>query len=148
MEENKAEYGCILQIFTEDEHPEIITKMTGVEASYIHIKSMPKVNRETGNTIGNLTYKENVWFWKSFYEGNTWDFAVGLDTALNNILQIIISNVEQFRIIFNKYQYYRIMCYGYIYDYHIAFKLQSETIKKIDKLGIPIEFDFYSFSDE
>jgi hypothetical protein len=146
---NNTEYGCMLQIFTENEHPEIITKITGVKATHLHIKEMPKINKKTGKIIDDdLTYKENVWFWESSYEGDTWDFDIGLDPALNSILQMILSKEKEFRTAFNKYEHYRITCYGYIYDYHIVFKLQNETIKKMEMLGLPIEFDFYSFRDE
>jgi hypothetical protein len=148
MEETNAEYGCVLQIFTKDDHPNIVTEITGIEASHFRVKGMPKINRKTGNTIGNYTYRENVWFLELSHEGDTWDFSEGLDPALNKILQIILSNEEKFRAVFNKYEYYRIMCYGYIYDFHIVFKLQEETLKKMGLLEIPIEFDFYSFKEE
>ena len=139
----ETKYGCILIINTEEEHPEIVTTMTGVESTLLHVKGKTRINKKTGKELIGTQYIQNLWTLDEFAFGSEW----GLENAIHKIVNVINSNSE-FKTVFSTFKESFLRCYVYIEDYHLAFGLSPEIFHDLHKIGIPIEFDLYSFKED
>lgn len=143
---NKAKYGANLCIETEDDSPEIITKITGIDYSEIIVKGAQRFKPGSNEPIRNQFYKRNVWIYKTrkFEESTEWD----LEKSIADLLTSLNQNKEKFRDIFSIYKESYILTYLYIEDYHISFNLSANTIQELNYYGLKLVFDFYSLGEE
>ena len=139
----ETKYGCILIINTGEEHPEIVTIMTGIKATLLHVKGKPRINKKTGKELAGTQDIQNLWTLDEFAFGSVWD----LENTIRRILNLICSHSE-FKTVFSRFKESYLRCYVYVEDYNIAFGLSSEIFHDLHEIGIPIEFDLYSFKED
>jgi len=139
--DNNPKYGCVLIINTEDQHPEIVTTITGVRATSMEIKGQPRIDKKTGKERIGTQSRANLWNLDSgYFYGSEWD----LEKSISKLLNIISSNPE-FETVFSMFKKECfIRCYAYVEHYNIAFGLSSQVLYDMYKVNIPIEFDLYS----
>ena len=142
--DNKSKCGCVLIINTEEQHPEIVTKVTGVEATSLTVKGKPRINEKTGKYRPATQHVRNAWEWDPGHVyGSEWQ----IEDAICKTLDMIHSH-PSFKTVFSTFKECFIRGYAYIYDYNIVFGFSTETLHKLTEVGIPIEFDLYSFDEE
>ena len=139
--ENKSEYGCVLIINTEEQHPEIVTKMTGVKSTSLEVRGEPRIDKKTGKERNGTQGIANLWKLDtgSIY-GSEWES----EKAIRKLLDIIDSNTD-FKTVFMTFKESFLRCYAYVYHYNITFELSPIVFYDLYKIGLPIEFDLYSF---
>ena len=141
---SKSECGCVLIIYTEEQHPEIVTIMTGVKATSLEVKGKPRIDKKTGKERIGTQGIANVW---TLDPGRIYDSEWYLENAIREILDTICSNVG-FKTVFMKFKESFLRCYAYVENYHLAFGFSPEIFHDLHKIGIPIEFDLYSFDEK
>lgn len=136
----KCEYGCNLWIDTDSYHPSIVTEITQVNCTSLEIKGEYEIL--TNGRTGGI-YEKNIWSIESErrIQKNEWN----LETSIKEILSVLLANESEFMKVFSMFPNKCLLCYAYIYDYNISFRIPHETIFKINKFELPIDFDLYSF---
>ena len=138
---NKNKFKFQLVIPTQDEHPEIVTQMTGVNPTGLTVKGAPYVRPRDKKTIKGVFEKHNTWFYYSDYK--LLEDGEYLDTVISDLLDFLDLNKEQFRAVFSKYEDSYIVCCGYYYDFHFYYTLSPELTKRLNDYNILLEFDYY-----
>lgn len=143
MKKNKSE--CRLQIWTDDQLPNIVTQMTGIDATKTIVKGSEYIN-SSGQAINGVYNEKNVWILHAKkiedYEG---DFV---SAALHSLLDMLDENKDVFINVFSIFKTKSIFVSGYDYDYHQYFCLSRETIARLGQFDIDVEFDYYYFDEE
>jgi hypothetical protein len=144
--DTKTKFGADLYIGTGDDHPEIITKITGVDYSKIIVKGAPIIHGRTKAPVPGWFEKYNVWIYKSqrIEAGSEWE----LETSMQRLLATINSQREKFKELLVTYPENHLLVYLYIKDYHISYLLTEKTIQNLNYYGLTVKFDFYSLPRE
>lgn len=147
-DENKIkpdEFGCNLFIETNEEHPNVITNLLGIEASECVVKGSPRVNKKTNEIIPGNYNQRNLWVYKI----NIPEAGAGLylNSALEMMVDFLDTNKDIFLKIFNKYEKRHLLCYAYYYDFNPYFAFNKELIKRLCEYSIDIEFDTYYLAE-
>lgn len=138
------ECGCVLIINTEEQHPEVVTKMTGVKATKLFVKGEPHIDKKTGKERSGTQYLRNIWEWDpGRLYGSEWQ----IEDATCKILDMVQSN-PGFKTVFETFKKCFFRGYAYVYDFHIVVGFSPETLHKLHEVGIPFEFDLYSFKED
>ncbi len=138
----KAEYGCSLWIDTENEHPNIITELTGIEATSIEVKG-EFIVRKNGM---KKPLKQNLWglepskrFAEDEYE---------LPDCVNDIIDILDTKENEFRAVFNRFNNYKLMIYCNAYTRWIQFRIEPKILSQMAKYQLAIDFSIWSFKPD
>lgn len=140
-EPKKNEYGCTLFIDTFDDHPQIISDLSGVRASEMVIKGSNWLSPMTKKIIEGKFNKNNLWIYKIEKEYS--DVGLYLNSPLEKMLEILDSQKSTFNGILKKYPQNHILCSAYFYETNSYFKLDKNLVRKLNHYKIDIEFDIY-----
>ncbi len=141
---NEAEYGCSLWIDTEDEHPEIITKLTGIEATEIEVKGEFKITKSGKKKPLN----QNLWKLISPARISDDDNIWNLCESILDITNILDQREIEVKDALSKFDNKGIQFYANMYNYWIQFRVQPEIILKMAKYQILIDFSILSFEPD
>jgi hypothetical protein len=138
-------FGCNLYIGTEEDSPEIITKLTGIQASEIIVKGRPFMTGKPKREIPGKFNKENLWI----YEGERLMRTSGiyLNDAVHKLLTVLDAKQNIFVDLFRKYPLNHLLCYAYYYDYNPYFLFDKNLMQRLAMYNIDMEFDLYFLGD-
>jgi hypothetical protein len=144
--DTKAKFGADLYIGTGDDHPEVITKITGVDYSKIVVKGAPIIHGRTKAPVPGRFEKNNVWIYKSqrIKAGSEWE----LEISIQGLLVTLNSQRGKFKELLITYPENHLLAYLYIKDFHISYLLTEKTIQELNYYGLSVKFDLYSLPRE
>lgn len=139
---NEAEYGSSLWIDTGDEHPNIITEITGIKATEIEVKGEFIVMR---NGI-KKPLKQNLWGLKPPVHIAEDEYE--LPNCINDIIDILDSKESAFREVFGRFNNYKLLIYSNAYTRWIQFRIEPEILYRMAKYQLAIDFSIWSFEPD
>lgn len=144
--DTKTAFGADLYIGTGDDHPEIITKITGVDYSKIVVKGSPIMHGRTKAPVPGRFETNNVWIYRSqrVKAGSEWE----LETSIKEVLTTLNSQREKFKELLATYPENHLLAYLYIKDFHISYLLTEKILQDLNYYGLTVKFDIYSFDHE
>ena len=144
IDEKKNEYGCTLFIDTNDDHPEIITKLSGLVASEMILKGSNRLTPVTKEVIVGKFNENNLWIFRIEKEYGSIGFY--LNNPLEKMLDILDSQQLILIDILQNYPKNHILCHAYFYETNPYFTLDKTLIRRLSSYEIAVEFDMYCLS--
>lgn len=139
-----AKYGCRLYIDTGNEHPNIITELTGIEPTSIEVKGDFIVTKKGIKK----SLKQNLWNLeptiKESDNDNIWDLC----NSIIDITNILDSKEAEFIDIFRQFKNCGLMFYADMYNFWIQFRAQPDILAKMAKYRLYIDFSILSLNTE
>jgi hypothetical protein len=144
--EEKAKYGCYFYVNTGEEHPDVFTKLTGIQPTSIEVKGERAPTKDGRRP---LVFKTNFWELKPPVripekKDDIWDIC----ESILDITNIFDEKEFEVREALQKFEYKQLVIYGDVYTCWLQFGATPEILYKMQKYNIPIKFSIMSCESE
>lgn len=144
MAKKQNEFGCTLIIDTEEERPNIVTELTGIQSSEYLIKGNNKVRPRKKEIIGDKFNQYNLWMLKI----NRAQMVEGyLNSSIELMLDLLDNKREEVLGVLKRFPKNHLVCYGYFYELNPYFVFDKKLIGRLNYYNIDIEFDVYCLNE-
>jgi len=142
---NVLKFGCNLYIYTKEQHPEIITTLTGINSTRLIVKGQPKINPISKKPIQGTVNKVNLWVYEFPNVKGVSEWHI--EDAIRLVFQLL-EKKNEFKNILEVYDESYLLVYLYTQDYHVAYNLPKDILEKLHYFGLRIEFDIYYLRED
>ena len=135
MDKEKTEYSYCLWIDTEEEHPDIVTDMTGISPTSKRVKGEWK----GGKSKPTAVWDQNVWELKSemYYADNEWDIC----DNFSSFIEVINSKEAEFVKAITRFKDAGIDIRCTTFDtYWVQFRMQHEIMLLLSRYNLVTYF--------
>lgn len=139
---NKSRIGFVLYIDTNSEHPSLVSKKTGINATTLIILGEPYISLFTNKVIESKQNDCNLWIYKSKkIEVSSDECIIDL---FNDVIRMLEKKKNEFIELFSTYNSSYLQFYMYTDDFHVYLHLPHGLMSRLYEYGIDIVFDIYS----
>lgn len=137
----KKKYIVELIIDTEEDNPNTVTDIIGINPSIVLIRGEFWIRPSDNKVIKERVNENNIWVYsrKVKYESNEKKLSDLIFETLNDF----DDNSDKLKLILEKYPNNRLNCIAYYDDINPFFKIDRDLIKKINYYSLNLTFDIY-----